>query len=121
MSRTKTITYKGEDIFYMDFSNAKDRQEVSDVMKDSIAYIRNQPLGSVMALTNMENIFFNMDIKDDFQHFIKDNKPYIKTSSLFGLSGLARILFNGLMKITGRDIRSYETMIDAQEFLLKRN
>lgn len=120
MNRTKMITYKGESIFYMDFSNAKNRQEVIEIMKDSIAYIRNQPPATVTALTNMENIFFNMEIKNDFQHFIKDNKPYIKTSSLFGLSGLARILFNGLMKITGRDIRSFENMIDAQEFLINK-
>lgn len=53
-------------------------------------------------------------------HFLKGNKPYIKISSVFGMSGLARILFNGLMKITGRDIRSFENMTDAQEFLVTK-
>ncbi|MEN8120682.1 MAG: hypothetical protein ABFS35_10060 [Bacteroidota bacterium] len=121
MSKTKIITYKGQNIFYMDFSNAKSQQEVAQIIEDSIAFIRNKPSHSVVALTNMENMHFNNNIKNDFTHFLKGNKPYIKISSVFGMSGLARILFNGLMKITGRDVRSFENMVDAQEFLLRQN
>ena len=119
MSRTKIINYKGQNIFYMDFSNAKSRLEVKQIIEDSIAYIQGKPLASVIALTNMENIFFNTDVKNDFLDFLKGNKKHIKKSSLFGMSGLVRIMFNGLMRITGRDIRSFENMTDAQEFLLK--
>ena len=119
MSGTKLINYKGQTIFYMDFSNAKTHDEVKAVMESSIAYIHNKPEKSVVALTNLENMFFNNDIRNDFQTFLKSNKPYIKTSSVFGMSGLARFLFNSLMKITGRDVRSFETMLEAQEFLLK--
>jgi len=118
MSRTKIINYKGQNIFYMDFSNAKTRQEVTQIIEQSIAYIQSQPLASVVALTNMENIFFNTDVKNDFLNFLKGNKKHIKKSSLFGMSGLVRIMFNGLMRITGRDIRSFENMTDAQEFLI---
>ena len=119
MSRTKIITHKGQNIFYMDFSNAKTQQEVAQIIEESIAYIRQQAGYSVYAITNMENMYFNNEVKNDFLHFLKGNKPYIKISSVFGMSGLARILFNGLMKITGRDVRSFENMTDAQEFLLK--
>ena len=120
MSRTKIITYKGQNIFYMDFSNAKTQQEVAQIIEESIAYIRQQSSYSVVAITNMENMYFNSEVKNDFMLFLKGNKPYIKISSVFGMSGLARILFNGLMKITGRDVRSFENMINAQEFLLKQ-
>ena len=123
MSRTKIITYKGQNIFYMDFSNASSQPEVAQIIEESIAYIRQQAGYSVYAITNMENMYFNNEVKSDFMHFLKGNKPYdrkphIKISSVFGMSGLARILFNGLMKITGRDVRSFEKMTDAQEFLL---
>lgn len=63
MSRTKLITYKGVSIFYMDFSNAKDQQEVAKIIEESIAYIRQQPSFSVVAMTNMENMHFNNDVK----------------------------------------------------------
>ena len=76
MNRTKIINYKGTNIFYMDFSNAKTRQEVSEIIKDSIAHIQNQPEGSVVALTNMENIFFNTDVKNDFLAFLTQLENY---------------------------------------------
>ena len=66
----------------------------------------------------MTNMFFNNEVKSQFTNFLKGNKPHIKKSAVFGMSGLARILFNGLMKITGRDVRSFETMEEAKEFLL---
>jgi len=89
MNRTKIITYKGLNIFYMDFSNAKTRQEVAQTIEDSIAYIHKQDNHSVVALTNMDNMYFNNEVKNDFMHFLKGNKPYIKISSVFGMSGLA--------------------------------
>ncbi len=119
MSGTKIINYKGTNIFYMDFSNAKSREEISEVMKNSIEYIRSQPLHSVVALTNMENMFFNNEIRNDFQEFLKGNKPYVKTSAVYGMSGLARFLFNSLMKVTGRDVRSFEKPEEAKAFLIK--
>lgn len=119
MSRTKTINYKGVHIFYMDFSDLKSREEIKQIMAESINYIRSKDKNSVIALTNMSNMFFNNDIRNDFQEFLKGNKPYIKISAAFGMSGLARFLYNTLMKVTGRDVRSFEKMEEAQEFLVK--
>jgi len=117
MNRAQIITHKGINIFYMDFSNLRSVEEISETIKSSIAYIRNRPQGTVVGLTNIENMFFNNDVKNEFYTFLKDNKPYMKKSAVFGMSGLARILFNSLMKITGRDVRSFETMEQAKAYL----
>lgn len=117
MKRTSFINHKGTSIFYMDFSNAKSQIETKSIIDESIDYIRNQPNGSVIGLTNMENMFFNNEVKNQFTTFLAGNKPFMKKSAVFGMSGLARILFNGLMKLTGREVRSFETMEDAKEFL----
>lgn len=117
MERVKFIKTKGENIFYMDFSNAKAPAEITKVIEESISYIRKQPHNSVVGLTNMENMFFNNDVKNMFTTFLKGNKPFMKKSAVFGMSGLARILFNGLMKITGRDVRSFENKEEAIDFL----
>jgi len=118
MRRTEILNHKGTDLFYMDFSNLKTSQEISLVINESIAFIRKQALNSVTGLSNLENMFFNNDVKNQFTSFLKGNKPYIKKSAVFGMSGLARILFNGLMKITGRDVRSFEKMEEAKDFLV---
>lgn len=118
MNRTKLINHKGISIFYMDFSNVKSVIDITAIVDESIAYIRKQPLNSVIGLTNLDTMFFNNDVKNIFTTFLAGNKPYMKKSAVFGMSGLARILFNGLMKITGRDVRSFEKMEEAKEFLV---
>jgi hypothetical protein len=120
MNRTKLINHKGITIFYMDFSNIKTVTDISSNIDESIAYIRKQPQNSVFGLTNLDTMFFNIDVKNMFTTFLAGNKPFMKKSAVFGISGLARILFNGLMKITGRDVRSFEKMEDAKEFLVNK-
>jgi len=103
----------------MDFSNAKSMLEIEPIINESIAYIRKQPINSVTGLTNLENMFFSNEVKNAFSTFLQGNKPYMIKSAVFGMSGLARILFNGLMKITGRDVRSFEKIEEAKDFLVQ--
>jgi hypothetical protein len=119
MERTKLINHKGKNIYFMDFSDIKSINEISEIISTSIAYIRKQPSSSVIGLTNLTNMAFSNEIKNSFATFLSGNKPYMKKSAVFGMSGLARIVFNGLMRITGRDVRSFEKMEEAKEFLLK--
>ena len=64
---------------------------------------------------------FSNEIKDLFSDFIKGNKPYVKASAVVGLSGLQQILYNGLMKITGRDIKSFNSLQTAKDWLTEKN
>lgn len=121
MARTQVITHKGVTIFQMDFSNLHNANEISAVMNESIAYIRNKPFNSLYCLTNISGMHFSSEIKDMFQNFVKGNKPFVKASSVVGLSGLQMVVYNGLMKITGRDIKSFSTMDAAKDWLVSKN
>ena len=115
--KSYTITHKGVNIYYMDFTGIKTENEVQAVIDESIQFIRNQPPHSAICLTNISDMHFNNQIKEKFQNFINGNKPYIKASAVLGVTGLKQILFNGLMKITGRDVRSFDDAESAKEWL----
>jgi hypothetical protein len=121
MKRTQTINHQGKNIFYMDFSNLQSMEEIHSVMNEAKAFILKQPKASVIALTNIDEMHFNNQIRDMFAEFIKNNKPHIKTSAIIGISGLKHILFNGLMKLTGRDIKSFTTIELAKNWLVIQN
>lgn len=121
MARTQQINYKGRDIFHMDFSNLKNVQEINGVINESVKFIRVKPPTSLYCLTNISGMHFNNEIKDVFQNFVKGNKPFVKASAVVGLSPLQQIVYNGLMKITGRDIKSFSNLDDAKEWLVGRN
>ncbi len=117
MEKTKVINYKGIDIFYINFSNLKNQDEVFSVIDEASKYITSQKENSLYLLTNLTDTFFNSAIKSRMKDYLEQNKPFTKKSAVFGMSGLIRILYNGLMKITGRDVRSFDTEENAKKFL----
>lgn len=121
MPRIQKINHKGKEIFHMDFSNINNVQEIRDMMIESAMYIRSQPRESVITLTNISGMHFSSEIKDLFGEFIKGNKPYVKAGAVIGVSGLQQILYNGLMKVTGRDIRSFSNDGVAKDWLVDAN
>lgn len=121
MSKTYFLTHKGIDIYYMDFSGLRTEQEIVEVINESKAHIRKQHPKSVMGLANIDNMHFNSTIKELFADFIKGNKDYMKASAVVGVTGLKQIVFNGVMKITGRDVKSFGSVADAKDWLVGIN
>jgi len=121
MARAQQINHKGKTIFHMDFTNLVNVNDIKGVIADGAKFIRNQPQGSVLTLTDLNGMHFSNEIKDLFSDFIKGNKPYVKAGAVVGLNGLQQILYNGLMKITGRDIKSFSSVQTAKDWLAERN
>ncbi|NPA37279.1 MAG: hypothetical protein GXO47_10570 [Chlorobi bacterium] len=104
----------------MDFSEMKELTDIKNLISESAEYIRSQPEHSLITLTNLKNMHFNSEIKELFSDFIKKNKPHIKSSAVIGLSGLQQFVYNGIMKITGRNIRSFENINTAKDWLTSK-
>jgi len=120
MPRAQIIDFQGAKIFYMDFTNLSSAEEVSKLMEECKSFIRSQPLASVTALTNIEGMHFNNQIKDLFSDFVKNNKPYIKNSAVVGVDGLKQIVYNGVMKLTGRNVKAFSTLSIAKSWLISQ-
>jgi len=121
MNRSKIITHQGKEILYQDFSGLKTADEVNDVITKNRVYFHSRPLGTAMSLANIEGMHFNNQIKDLFMNFVKENKPYMKASAIIGVTGLKQVVFNGIMKITGRDVKSFNNEDQAKEWLVSQN
>lgn len=90
-------------------------------MKEVKAYIHGQPLMSVYSLASIEDMHFNTTIKDMFNELLKSNKPYVKASAIVGVTGLKQIVFNGIMKISGRDVKAFSSIAEAKDWLAQQN
>jgi hypothetical protein len=116
MPRTQQIIHNGKSIFYMDFSNIALASEIRNIINESIMYIHSQAPESVLTLSNISSMRFSNEVKDLFNDFIEGNKPFIKASAVIGLNGL-QFIFNGLLKITHRNIKTFSSEIEAKNWL----
>jgi len=120
MNKPEIIYHANQRIFSINFEGLKTAEEFAMVIKLSKDYIRNQPKSSVVALTNMQGMHFNKEVRDLIAEFISGNKPYMKVSAAFGIGPLLRIVYNGVTKLTGRDVRAFDTKEQALNWLISR-
>jgi hypothetical protein len=121
MPKSQLIVHNGKSIYHMDFSNLNNPLEIQNLIQESVRYIRLQPPLSVLTLTYIQGMHFNTEIKAMFNDFIKGNKPYVKAGAVVGISGMQQIIYNGLMKVTGRDIKAFDSADEAKNWLTGKN
>lgn len=117
MEKAKLISYGGKNIYFMDFSNMKSKDEIIALIAKSSSYIRSSAPNSVLTLTNISKMHFSSEIKELFTSFVSGNKPYVKAGSVVGISGIQSILYNAIMRITGTNLKSMKSIDDAKEWL----
>jgi vesicle coat complex subunit len=120
MRKIEIIHHKGIDIVYQDFSNLKKAEEIKAVVDSGIAYIRKQVPKSVVTLSNMDGMYFNNDLFNYFASAVKGNDPYVISSAVFGLNGLISIMYNGFVKLTGRQVKSCKSKEEALDYLCEK-
>ena len=68
-------------------------------------------------MVNLEGMYFNNEIKSIIANNLKINKPHIKKSAAYGLTGLVGAFFAGYVKLTGRDVKPCKSKEEAMEYL----
>ncbi len=121
MKKTQLISHKGLQIYYSDFSNLKELADFDDAINEVNSYIRSQPQNSIYTLTNFSKTFFNSTITKKISDMAAGNKPFVKTNAVIGLGGLTKIVFDGIIRVTGRDSKSFNTIEEAKEYLYERS
>ncbi|MFY0625104.1 MAG: hypothetical protein JXR07_02335 [Reichenbachiella sp.] len=112
------IEYKGKEILFI---NLKDMSEQPQLIDDGIEAARiikerNERLLFLCDFTNASvGTQFMSRIKDDGKYILK-NIP-IKTA-VTGITGLKNILIQGYIKFTDSKLRIFDTLEEAQEYLV---
>ena len=121
MNRAQILNYRGKKIFFHDYSTIQSSEEIGAIMDEVRKYIHAQPPMSVYSLASIEGMHFNNTIKDMFNELLKSNRPYVKASAIVGVTGLKQIVFNGIMRISGRDVKAFSTLEQAKDWLAQQN
>ena len=120
MSGSKIIFYKGVEIVFNDYSDLKTAEEIKKVVDQAGEIIQQKEANSVLSLLCFKNTHFNKQIINILQAAAKENKPYIKASAVFGVSGLGKVILDGVIKLTGRDLPTFTSEEAAKEYLASK-
>ncbi len=113
----KFTKYKGCSILQIDFEGCEPPEFLERILY-ARSVIASQPLHSVRTLTLVKNARFNNQVSATIKEYTKHNKPYVCVAALVGLSGLQEIVYNVIIKVTGRKIATFPDVEAAKEFLV---
>lgn len=120
MPGSRIIQHKGTDIVFNDYSNLKSVDEVQTVITEAEKIIHVQPPKSVLSLINFDGTHFNKSIINALSNAGKKNQPYIKATAIYGVSGLGKIVIDGVVKLTGRDLPTFKSEEEAKDYLVRK-
>lgn len=112
----KFIKYKGLPILQIDFEGCPPA-EFLERIKYARSVIGGQPLNSVRTLTLIKQARFNNVVSEAIKEYTNHNKPFVRIAAVVGLSGLQEIVYNVIIKVTGRKIATFPHVEAAKEFL----
>lgn len=117
MDRTHFIEHRGVRILLLDFSHVMDEQLALGIIAHAKSVVAAQPEGSLLTLTNVEGSHFDSTVVAALRDLVEHNRPYVRVGAVVGLSGLMRVVFTTLVRLTGRNIRAFDSIDDAKEYL----
>ena len=119
--RIEEFTIDGKNFMYVDVSNIKQNSGFVDVVERVKPLIRQYPEKSIYMILNIENIIFDTQTKEIAAEGLKHNRPYVKYGAIIGVDGIKKIMFNTVLKISGRDMSIFFSKEQAIAWLLKQD
>lgn len=118
MERVKFVNHKGKNILLLDFSNCS-CEEVLRIIEESRKLIKVQPEHSLLTLTNVEGAHFDFKVVEAMKDFTVHNKPYVRKGAVVGVTGLRKIIYDAVMRFSGRNLPSFDDIEEARDWLVE--
>jgi hypothetical protein len=117
------INYKGKEIIYLDYSgfaNDKTTQKENTLklVRGATEEYMKHPLNSILAIVNVENFLFDMDVLNAFKSESAKYGPYEKKVAMIGLKGLVKAGYNFVVGLTKKNYKICNSEIEAKEWLV---
>ena len=120
MERVSFVKHKNKEILLVDISDIRNVNESIETLQNGTKLVKTQPPKSVLLLTNVSDTHYDPIGADAIKLYSKENTPFIKASAVVGVTGIKRLIFNTIVKMTGRDIKQFDEVEAAKDWLIEQ-
>jgi len=119
MAGVYELNHEGKTILCLDIAGlqVRDKPDFHRLVAEAKLYISQRPPKSTLVITNVINTGFDTEIANIIKEYAQHNTPYIRASSVVGVTGWAKIILTTVKAVTGRDFHLADTMEEAKEWL----
>jgi len=119
MGSVNFIEHKGIEILRIDISHCE-MEEIVPLVNSAKKLIAGRPLNSVLTLTNVKDARYTPALERTMKDFVVHNKPFVKAATVVGVEGIRKLLFEAVIKFSGRALHLAENEESAKEWLIQQ-
>ncbi len=119
MVHVQFVEHKGKKILHLNFAGCKP-DETLEIIRQAKSVIASQPTKSILTLTDVTDTAFNTEVADAMKEFAAHNKPYVIAGAVVGITGLKQIIFNAVLKFSGRHLAALNSVEEAKDWLTRQ-
>jgi len=111
------INYQGKEILFNDRSGLR-KTDLIDNVNNAVTLIKESGKNDILYLIDNSDTIITPDIKEVIKKGGQEVKPYLKKTAVIGPNPAQKILINILSKITGMNIKIFDTLNDGKNWLI---
>ncbi len=120
--RSTWIEYKGQRIFYQDFSKMfYNTAAVKAELEEVQAVVKAQPTNSVLILSDMRDTNIGSDLLPAMNAASAATKNHVRKTAVLGVTGMKRKLADLLTALTGQPLKYFDDLEAAKAWLVAEN
>jgi hypothetical protein len=119
MARVTSGFFAGKAILEIDFDGCVPGT-FAPVIAEAQQHILRAPPGSVLALTVFENVRFDPSTVAEMRRFATITMPNLRANALLGITGLKKIVFQGVKPFYKVPVELFEDRTQARTWLAAR-
>jgi hypothetical protein len=115
------IEYKGQSIYYVDYSNIKTNDEFMSVIKQSNSFrekIKSEGKKDLLMLVDISGSFVYGDVLTEIKKAGKITKEMTLKEAVVGISGGKKILLKIVQSFTDMNLKVFDSVDEAKDWLV---
>lgn len=116
--RVRFIEHSGKRVLFINYSHCNVAM-LKAVAEEGHRVIAREPLNSVLTLNDVTGTTFDKESVAVLQAKVAANAPHVKRAAVIGISGLQRLIYEGVQAFSKRRIPHFETREEALSWLVR--
>ena len=116
--RVRFIEHQGQRVLFINYSHC-DVAMLKAVAEEGHRVIASEEPNSVLTLNVVTGTTFDKESVAVLQAKVADNAPYVRKAAVIGISGLQRLIYEGVQAFSRRRIPLFENRQDALRWLIQ--
>jgi hypothetical protein len=115
------ITFKGKEIYFVDYSHIKSNEEFLAIIKGTNAFrekVKSEGKHDLLMLVDITGSFVYGEVLDEIKKAGKFTKEITRKEAVVGVTGGKKILLQIVQIFTKMNFKVFDTVEDAKEWLV---